>query len=344
MRSITTNRLTDDLFDRSAMTFGEHLEELRKTLLKAMVWLVLGTIVGLMLADRIVLHVKRPIEQALRQSTISEAKSRFEKSQGFEPPERMLSLMSEHHVFPELVLVDPVDEQSAASTDNLSASSLVPDLEQALSMEPWRLITEDSVKRLRPRVTWRKMSTNLKALSATEPFTTYLKAGVLAGVVLGSPGIFWHFWQFLAAGLYPFERRQVYWYLPLSLALFLSGTLFAFYVLLQLVLGFLISYSASLEVDYTLRLNEYMSFALLLPLGFGIAFQLPVVMLGLNRFGVIPVETYIDQWRLAVLAIAFLSMILTPAEVITMLGMFIPLTGLYFLGIALCRYMPHAKS
>lgn len=343
MRSKTTNRLTDDLFDRSAMTFGEHLEELRSTLLRSMIWLVLGTSVGLIYADQVVLHVKRPIEQALRQSTISEAKLRFEESQGFEPPEGLLSLMSEHHVFPEVVLVDPFDEQSVAlhGTSVEREPTLKP--ETVFSMEPWSRITADSLTRLRPRVTWRKMSTNLKALSATEPFATWLKAGVITGVVLGSPGIFWHFWQFLAAGLYPFERRQVYWYLPLSLTLFLSGTLFAFYFLLQLVLGFLISYSGSLEVDYTLRLSEYMSFALLLPLGFGIAFQLPVVMLGLNRFGVIPIETYIDHWRLAVLAIAFLSMILTPAEVITMLGMFVPLTGLYFLGIALCRYLPLVK-
>lgn len=343
MRSKTTNRLTDDLFDRSAMTFGEHLEELRKTLLKAMVWLLLGTIVGLIFAERVVLYVKRPIEQALRKSSISEAKSQFEKSQGFEPPEKLLSLMSEHHVFPEVVLIDPVDEQSIALPATATEPGAAPNLETALSMEPWSLITAESIVRLRPRVTWRKMSTNLQALSATEPFTTYLKASLLTGVVLGSPGIFWHFWQFLAAGLYPFERRQVYWYLPLSLTLFLSGTLFAFYVLLQLVLGFLISYSVNIDVDFTLRLNEYMSFALLLPLGFGLAFQLPVVMLALNRFGVIPIETYIAQWRMAVLAIAFLSMILTPAEVITMLGMFIPLTGLYFLGIALCRYMPQGK-
>lgn len=83
-----------------------------------------------------------------------------------------------------------------------------------------------------------------------------------------------------------------------------------------------------------------MSFALFLPIGFGIAFQLPIVMLGLQRLGIIPVEAYVENWRAAVLLIAFLSMVLTPAEFYSMLGMFLPLTGLYFLGIALCKYMP----
>ncbi len=168
----------------------------------------------------------------------------------------------------------------------------------------------------------------------------YLKAALIAGVVLGSPGIFWHIWQFFAAGLYPHERRYVSWYLPLSLLLFLAGVSLAFFVIFRLVLGFLMMYTSNLGVDFTPRLTDYMSFALFLPLGFGVAFQLPLVMLGLHRFRIVPVDLFISQWRIAVLAIAFLSMLLTPAEPYSMVGLALPLTGLYFLGILLCKYMP----
>ncbi|MCA9134377.1 MAG: twin-arginine translocase subunit TatC, partial [Planctomycetales bacterium] len=162
--------------------------------------------------------------------------------------------------------------------------------------------------------------------------------------VIGSPGIFLHIWQFLAAGLYPHERRYVFWYLPLSLLLFLAGVSLAFFLVMQLVLGFLMTYTTGLNVEFTPRLNDYMSFALFLPLGFGIAFQLPIVMLGLHRFGVVSVATYVAQWRIAVLAIAFLAMILTPADVYSMLALFLPLVGLYFFGIFLCRYMPQGAG
>jgi sec-independent protein translocase protein TatC len=81
---------------------------------------------------------------------------------------------------------------------------------------------------------------------------------------------------------------------------------------------------------------------LFLPLGFGIAFLLPLAMLIIERLGILSVETYISQWRIAILAIAFISMVLTPAEISSMIGMAVPLVGLYFLGIAMCKYLPRS--
>ncbi len=172
----------------------------------------------------------------------------------------------------------------------------------------------------------------------------WLKAGLLVGATIASPGIFWHIWQFLAAGLYPHERKYVYIYLPLSVILFVSGVCLAFFVIFELVIEFLLTYNEGMDIDFAPRLKDYISFALFLPLGFGIAFQLPIVMLGLNRFGVIPLDLYVKHWRIAILAIAFISMILTPADAYSMIGMFIPLTVLYFLGIALCKYMPQGPG
>ncbi len=320
----------DDLFQRGTMSFGEHLEELRKTFAKSAVWLGLGTLVGLFFADSLVLAIKAPLEDAIRESEIEQAKIKFHKANGFEPPLPVSQLISEHGLLPEIVFEDttPLAVETFATR------------EQMLNADTWSVVDLDSISRLRPRVEWRRMPTRVVALASTEPFLVWFKAGLVAGVVLGSPGIFWHLWQFLAAGLYPQERKQVYWYLPISIGLFLAGTSLAFFVLLRLVLGYLIRYSFSLEVELTPRLADYMSFALFLPIGFGVAFQLPIVMLGIQRFGIVPIEAYVENWRAAVLLIAFLSMVLTPAEFYSMLGMFIPLTGLYFLGIALCKYMP----
>ena len=80
----------------------------------------------------------------------------------------------------------------------------------------------------------------------------------------------------------------------------------------------------------------------MLPLVFGISFQLPLVMLVLERLGIFTVKVYLTQWRMAVLIIAFVSMVLTPAEVSSMLGMAIPLIGLYFIGIAMCHFLPRS--
>jgi sec-independent protein translocase protein TatC len=181
-----------------------------------------------------------------------------------------------------------------------------------------------------------------EALGLQEPFMIWLKAAFVVAAVVGSPGIFYHLWQFIAAGLYPHERKYVYFFLPTSLILFWSGAFLAFFVIFKLVIDFLLDFNASMGIGASPRLTDYMSFALFLPLGFGIAFQLPLVMLVLERLGIFSVETYVSQWRIAVLAIAFISMVLTPADMASMIGMGVPLVGLYFIGIAMCKYLPRA--
>ena len=79
----------------------------------------------------------------------------------------------------------------------------------------------------------------------------------------------------------------------------------------------------------------------MLPLGFGLAFQLPIIMLGLHRFGIVSADMFQAHWRVAVLIISFLAMLLTPGgDPYSMGGMAAPLVLLYFFGILLCRYMP----
>jgi len=99
-----------------------------------------------------------------------------------------------------------------------------------------------------------------------------------------------------------------------------------------------------MNADFDPRIGEWLSFVLILPLGFGISFQLPLVMLFLHRIGVASLEFYIQQWRVAILTICVISMVLTPADPVSMLLMAAPLCLLYLLGIAMCRYMPSGKS
>ena len=374
----------DDLFEKSSMSFGEHLEELRKSLGKALIWLGIATIFSLLFANEIVKFVESPLKAAIRDFHVTQAIEAYENVNGEQPTNEFQAWLSTQGMMPEPVFVDPVliaqlsnqkleksaspapseaeekaseangkaaekdavdktsgkknvDKEADASGSDLAGRSMLA------AMEPknaWKGITLNELNRLRPVLLWRPIKNKLISLNPTEGFMIWLKAGLVSGVVLASPGIFWHIWQFLAAGLYPHERRYVYWYLPLSLGLFLAGVCLAFFVVFKLVLGFLMNYSTGLDVEFTPRLNDYMSFALFLPLGFGIAFQLPIAMLGLHRFGVVGVDTFVSQWRIAVLVIAFLSMALSPPEIYSMVGLFAPLVLLYFLGIFLCKYMP----
>jgi sec-independent protein translocase protein TatC len=361
----------DDLFEKSSMTFGEHLEELRRALVKALIWLGIGMSIGLLFADSIVKYIETPLRGAITGYYIERAKLAYEEANGKKPSEELALWMVQNHMMPEVSLVDPAalrfllggespdasltdtavgdaqNSQTQAETEKTAEpTSSSQEVESTASdqavtpQSPWKGVDFTKLVRLRPLIQWKPIPNKLIALSSMEPFMMWLKAGLVAGVIIGSPGIFWHIWQFFAAGLYPHERRYVYWYLPLSLLLFFAGVALAFYVIFRLILQFLIGYSTSLDVEFAPRLSDYMTFAMMLPLGFGLAFQLPIVMLGLHRFGIVTADTFLTQWRIAVLAISFLAMLLTPADPYSMLGLTIPLVFLYFMGIVLCHYMP----
>ena len=171
-----------------------------------------------------------------------------------------------------------------------------------------------------------------------------VKAVLVLGLIISSPWVFFQIWNFVASGLYPHERKHVYTYLPFSLGLFFAGAALAFVFVFQPVLDFLFSFNLMLNIDASPRISEWVSFVLFLPVGFGLSFQLPLVMLLLERIGVMNVEAYMTKWRIAVLVIFVLSMILTPSDPTSMLLMGVPLTFLYFGGIALCKYLPRSKS
>ncbi len=172
----------------------------------------------------------------------------------------------------------------------------------------------------------------------------WLKAAFFSGLLIASPYIFWQMWSFVAAGLYPHEKRYVHLFLPISLVLFWSGALLAFYFAFDYVLAFLFGFNRALNIEAELRISEWVEFVLFLPLGFGIAFQLPLVMFFLNRVGIFSIQAYLEKWRVAILVIFVISMVLTPADPVSMLLMAIPLSGLYFLGIGMAKWMPRGQN
>jgi sec-independent protein translocase protein TatC len=172
----------------------------------------------------------------------------------------------------------------------------------------------------------------------------WIKAAVISGLVIASPWIFWQVWVFVAAGLYPHERKYVWVFLPFSVLLFLAGAAMAFFFVFEPVLAFLFQFNKAMNIDPDPRISEWLGFVLFLPIGFGISFQLPLVMLFLHRIGIFTVESYLKKWRIAILVIFVAAMLLTPADPVSMLLMAVPLTALYFGGVGLCLWMPRIRN
>ena len=354
-------RPKDDLFDNSTMTFGEHLEELRHALVRAILWLAGGMLIGLYFADGVVLFVQTPLKAAIQKYNSDRAL----QSLGYNPDDPSTQPLREFLMSNSLVWDIVFEIPDAYQT--LTIDSIVSDGSEAGSppagvtetstegtvidgarVEPYALaellnsLPDPSL--LKPKVQLRKDEQGLSSLKLEEPFLTWVKAGLIVGAVIASPMIFYHLWNFVAAGLYSHERKYVYVYLPISVLLFVSGVILAFFLVLHFVLTFLLAFNGGMDVAVEPRLTHYVNFVLLLPLGFGVAFQLPLVMLFLQRIGLFETEAYISSWKIAVLVIFVVSMILTPADVTSMIAMAIPLVFLYALGIVMCKFIPRGRG
>jgi sec-independent protein translocase protein TatC len=330
----------DDLFKHTSMTFGEHLEELRGSLFKAVLSIAIGFCIGLWFGEDVVKLIQVPLENALRKYYSNGAIERFNERVPAEMRDdpAIKKLVFEDGLEPQEAFVDPADMLKELKKKYPTTFAQL-DLPRADAKQN---LTKDDLIRV---FLWRPMSDDerlkLGSFNVQEPFITSLKASFISGLVFASPFAFYFLWSFVAAGLYPHEKKYVHMFLPISIGLFLCGALMAFLFVFPPVLNFFFGISKSLNQDMHPRISEWLSFVLLLPICFGISFQLPLVMLFLERINIFTVQNYLSKWKIAVLAMAFASMVLSPGgDPISMMMMLVPLVGLYFGGILLCKWMP----
>jgi sec-independent protein translocase protein TatC len=333
--------------EASKMSFGEHLEELRRALFKSIIALACGMAIGLLFGAQIVDYVQGPLRKSLvdyyQKQDIRKQREYLEqqKAAGLSVPDDLDTAaeeMARSALVPLEYYVDP-REVARALGDRYPELGIKPPVEAEAEA---RTLDREDMIRLRlyqPRED--DLRLRVVELNVQAPFMIYMKASFVAGFIIASPFIFYFILEFIAAGLYSSERTYVYMYLPICLGLFLAGAALAYYFAFSPMLNFLFWFNEKMDVDPDIRLSEWMSLVVLMPLGFGLSFQLPLVMLLLQRIGIFTIANYVGKWRISIVIIAVLSMIMTPGgDVPSMMLMFVPLTFLYFLGILMCKYMP----
>ena len=333
------------------MTFGEHLEELRGSLVRAIIWLMIGLAVGLYFANAVIRYIQTPLQEAIGEFNAERDLYRLGIEDLADPEIQPLKdFVTDNGLVWEVVYDVPEELQTLKPEDVLSRS----DVDEEIATDDGDLIRPEAMiellsklpepKQLKPRVQLRQNKKRVGTFKVEEAFMIWVKAGLIVGAVLASPMIFYHLWTFVAAGLHAHERKYVYVYLPFSVVLFVSGVVLAFFLVLHYVIAFLLTFNGAMDVAVEPRLTWYVNFVLMLPLGFGIAFQLPLVMLFLQRIGLFETQAYIDSWKVAVLVIFVLSMLLTPADVTSMVALAVPLMFLYLLGILMCQFLPRGRG
>ena len=181
----------------------------------------------------------------------------------------------------------------------------------------------------------------LQTLAPADGFISYVKVAILAGVLLSSPWIFYHFWQFVASGLYPKEKKYIYVVVPMSAMLFISGALFFIKVVSPLTLRFFTVFNKEmLGIDSAFTFQNYLSFITNLTLVFGFAFQTPTAIFFLNKMQLVSLSNLRKVRKYVLLAIFIIAAIVTPPDIVSQITLAIPLYLLFELGIILSRFIP----
>jgi sec-independent protein translocase protein TatC len=310
-----------------AMSFGEHLEELRRHLILAILGLAVGVVITFLpplnLGMAVMKSMELPAQKALKDFYARRAEERAAEATAAKA-------------------VSPPVEMSVDAADLFRQ---MRELAPALPL-PRDEVVKGKAVTLRMRISEADLIQNvartiepksaLISLGPLESITIFMMVCFVTGLTIASPWVFYQVWAFVAAGLYRHERHYVKKFLPFSLGLFLAGVFLCYFGVLPITLQFLLQFNVWLGIEPTMQISEWMSFATILPLVFGLCFQTPLIMLFLARLGIFTAADFRAKRKIAILVMVIAAAVLTPGpDVSSQLLLALPMIGLYELGILL---------
>lgn len=161
-----------------------------------------------------------------------------------------------------------------------------------------------------------------------ENFFVHLRIAGYASLLFFSPIYFMILWGFVAPGLHEYERKKVLPFVVAGSLFFLLGSAFAYFVLFPAGVKYFLTYGTSAEVAW-LTLENYVSLVLKILFGFGLAFELPVVIVLLAKIGVLTAESLAAHRRSAIVVITVIAALIAPPDAISMLLLMVPLYLLF---------------
>ena len=188
-----------------------------------------------------------------------------------------------------------------------------------------------------------KKYAELTFITPTEPFFTAMKVSFMGSIFISMPWILYHIWEFIAPGLKVKEKKVTALFVAFGTLFFLFGGLFCYFLVVPLGLKFLLNYGTTWW-KMQVTIGFYFSFVVKMILAFAFAFQTPLIMVLLTKFGVINTIKMKLYRKWAFLGTFGLAAVLTPPDIITQVLLAFPLYGLYEFGIVVSRFFEDPKS
>jgi sec-independent protein translocase protein TatC len=367
----------DDFFADTRMSFADHIEDLRVHLWRAIKGFLVAMTFSFFLGEAVLAYITAPVKDQLREfykrrvaQTLEELKTNPSLQKADQPtgftrvqfyrPQLLAALKGasakELIKFKRPVLPDPDAKPEERSLfDKLLGRSPEPkpDNPDEVKIDPDDVVSlwmaeGEPLKGMANRQEAMRIVGDfdtMSTLNVQEAFMVWFKVCILCGLVLGSPWIFYQIWRFVAAGLYPHEKKYVHVYLPLSLGLFLAGVAVCEFAVIPKAIEALLWFNEWLGFKPDLRLNEWLGFAIFMPIVFGISFQTPLVMLFLAKLGIMDADGFRRKRRYIWFFMAVFAAVITPSvDAVSMLLMWVPMSLLFELGIVLITWSRHKSD
>ncbi len=320
------------------MSFLEHLDELRRRLIRSLLFVVAAAAVCWIFSDRIYAFLAVPVEHAL-----AEAQRRQVPIRGLTGNEKILPLDTVQkddvgrYIFPEettigtIVIPTGVSVQARVANDAEGKLVLFTDepiyAGNTIIPKGVRLVDLATLPQA-----YSGVSDKLIVTSAMEPFSLYVKVSLYAAICLSVPFLLWQIWAFVSPGLYPHERAYVTPFIALSTISFVLGALFAYKILFPPAARYLLGLGQDFRL--LLKANDYFDFIIIVMLGMGIVFQMPAVTYVLARIGLVTARFLIRVWKTALIIILVAAALISPsADIPNMLLFAAPMVVLYICSI-----------
>jgi sec-independent protein translocase protein TatC len=321
------------------MSFLEHLDELRRRILRSVVFVFLALLLCWFVSDRIYNFLAAPMRRAL-----AEAAQHPVPLQGLTGGEQIASLNS--------IREGDTARYVFEATTKLGTSVIPPGASVAVRVAKGAdgqlgVFTDEALfagasvvpKGVRLPLDFRAQEGGLPheeeklvVRTAVEPFSLYLQVSLYAAVCLSVPFLLWQVWGFISPGLYPHERGWAMPFVLMSSLSFVAGAAFAYYVLFPPAVAYLLG----IGQDFRLFLNasDYFDFVILVLLAMGVVFQMPAVTYVLARIGLVDARFLVSHWKISLVVILVAAAVLSPTnDIPNMLLFAAPMVVLYLISI-----------
>ncbi|MEZ5198557.1 MAG: twin-arginine translocase subunit TatC [Bacteroidales bacterium] len=159
------------------------------------------------------------------------------------------------------------------------------------------------------------LNLTMQNINMSGQFMTHMYVSIIAGFIVAAPYVIWEMWRFIMPALHPNEKKHSSGAVVVSSLLFITGVLFAYFLIVPLTINFLGTYQVSPDVPNQISLNSYISTVMSVTIAVGVVFELPILVYFLTKVGVITPDFMKKNRKIMLVVVLTLSAIITPPDI-----------------------------